>query len=131
MPKPIFRDRVEEIRKKFIEAQKTKARVSRRAKKRFRQLVGTRSVRLVIRESAAGRKYMLMTYRKVTSREVKRYKVAPYSFRYKRTRPGYRKLLFAYDFKDRHIKSFYVKNIRAVERTDSNFKPLWPVEIML
>jgi len=119
-------------RRDFIEKQKTKSRVQRRGKRRFRELVGLRSIRLVIRESAAGRKYMMITYKKTTTGKIKKYKVAPYSFRYKRPKSGgHRKMLFAFDIKDQHIKGFYVRNIRGVERTDSSFRPKWTVEIRL
>jgi len=120
-------------REEFIKYQKSKARVQRRGKKRFRDLVGRRSISLVIRESAAGRKYMHIRYKKVTTSEVKRYKVAPYSYRYKRQKKTGRrkKMLFAFDFKDRHIKGFYLSNIQRVQRTDSNFTPKWEIEITL
>jgi len=120
-------------REEFIKLQKSKARVQRRGKKRFKQLVGKRSISLVIRESAAGRKYMIIKYKKVTTNETKKYKVAPYSYRWKRSRKtGTRKkMLFAYDFKDRHIKGFYISNLKAVERTNSNFTPKWKIEITL
>jgi predicted DNA-binding transcriptional regulator YafY len=116
---------------KFVKKQKSKARKSRKNKKKFKEMVGIRSKRLVIRESAAGRKYMNLKYKKITTGEIKTYKVAPYSFRFRKRPTGQRyKALYAYDFKDKHIKSFYIKQIKSVSRTNSSFKPRWKIEII-
>jgi len=55
--------------------------------------------------------------------------VAPYSYRYKRLKVGMRKMMYAYDMKDRHIKGFAMSNIRNVAITDRKFRPIWRVEI--
>lgn len=118
-------------RKEFIKQQKEKSRKSRRGKVKYRNLIGRRSINLVIRESAAGEKYMVIKYRKQTTNETKTYKIAPYSFRYKMSKKTNtrKKVLMGYDFKERHIKSFYISNIKSIKRTDSRFTPKWPVEI--
>lgn len=115
----------------FVKKQKAKARKSRKTKKKFRDLVSKRSISLVIRESAAGRKYMNIRYKKATTGETKEYKVAPYSFRYMRDkRTGRRrKALYAYDASSKHIKAYYMGNIKSVQRTNGTFQPKWPVEI--
>lgn len=128
LPIPDFSTR---MKQDFVKKQKDKARVSRKGKQKFKDLYGKRSIDFVIRESAASLKYMVIRYKKATTGETKIYKVAPYSFRYLRAKKTgrIRKALYAYDFKDKHIKAFYVMNIRSIQRTNSNFKPKWSVEI--
>lgn len=115
----------------FVKQQKEKSRISRKKKKKFKELTGVQSRRIVIRESAAGRKYVLIKYKKVNTGKTKTYMVAPYSYRFRRRPTGQLlKALYAFDFNDKHIKSFYLVNILSVSRTNSNFKPRWPVEII-
>jgi predicted DNA-binding transcriptional regulator YafY len=53
------------------------------------------------------------------------YYVAPYSFRNK---PG-GEVLFAYDFIDGHIKSFFKDRVTGVHVTKNRFVPKWDVEV--
>lgn len=133
MPRDVFEMDVQPpvSREEFIKEQKAKARVSRKKGKKFVELTSKRSKNLVIRESAQTTKYMIIRYKKATTGEVKKYKVAPYSFRYMRdAKTGRRrKVLYAYDQDAKHIKAFYLDNIKGVERTESSFKPKWEVEI--
>ena len=73
-------------------------------------------------------KQVMIIYKKETTGEVKRYRVAPYSYRYRRLKVGIRKMFFAYDMSDKHIKGFVLKNIRTVEILSRKFRPKWPVE---
>jgi hypothetical protein len=120
------------LRDAFIAEQEAKA--PKRLPKRIdRDLKGTfyaiRNKRLAIQEAALRRVQVVIKYRKATSGEVKKYIVAPYSYRYRRLKAGRRKMLFAYDMKERHIKGFVVRNIRNVSITDRRFQPKWPIEI--
>ena len=119
-------------REEFI--RKEEERAPRRRPARTREpITGTlraiRNKRVAIREAALRLTQIVMTYRKTTTNETKKYIVAPYSYRYRRTRAGIRKMFFAYDMKDRHIKGFVVRNIRNIVLTDRKFRPKWPVEI--
>jgi predicted DNA-binding transcriptional regulator YafY len=117
----------------FIQQQEEKAprRLTRRVglKPKTGTLFAIRNKRLAIREAALRNAEIVITYRKTTTGETKKYIVAPYSYRYKRLKVGLRKMLFAYDMKDRHIKGFAIRNIRNVAITDRKFRPKWPVEI--
>ena len=121
------------IREGFIEQQEKKAprRRARRVgmKPKYGTLYALRNKRTAIREAALRKVQIILRYVKVTTGESKRYIVAPYSYRYRKLRAGRRKLLFAYDMEDRHIKGFVLKNIRKVALTDRKFRPKWPVEI--
>lgn len=131
-----FREVVEKGIKElaFIQEQEEKAprRRARRvgAKPKVGTLFAIRNKRVAIREAALRRRQVIITYVKTTTGEKKKYIVAPYSYRYRRLNVGLRKMLYAYDMKARHIKSFALRNIRNVAITDRKFprKP-WPVEI--
>lgn len=133
MPKT-FRKAVEEgiSREQFIEEQEEKA-PRRRPRKKNQPMRGTlwakRNKRMTIREAAERKAQVILTYKKITTGETKKYVVAPYSYRYRNTREGRRKMLFAYDMRDKHIKGFALRNIKNVALTDRKFKPKWPVEI--
>jgi len=120
-------------RLKFMQEQEMKA--PRRLPKRVGQkpLYGTmfalRNKNLTIREAALRGVQVILTYKKETTGETKRYVVAVYSYRYRRLKSGYRKMLFAYDMKEKHIKGFVLKNVRRVALTDRKYRPIWPVEI--
>ena len=88
-----------------------------------------RNKRLAVREAALRNVQVIITYRKVTTGETKKYVVAPYEWKYRRLKVGFRKMLYAYDMKDKHIKSFAWRNVRKVAITDRKFKPKWPVQI--
>jgi hypothetical protein len=118
----------------YVEKNEEKARRRRPARTRQRPIRGTlfakRNRRQAIKEGALRRVYIIITYTKITTNETKRYIVAPYSYRFRKLRVGYRKLLFAWDKDDKHIKGFVLRNIQRVALTDSRFKPRnnWPVE---
>jgi hypothetical protein len=117
----------------FISEQEEKA--PRRKPKRvgktpaYGTLYALRNTRMAIREGALRMVQIILTYRKETNGETKKYVVCPYSYRYRRLKKGLKKLLFAYDIEDKHIKGFIVGNIKKVALTDKRFKPRWPVEI--
>jgi len=92
-------------------------------------LFAMRNKRLAIREAALRLSEIVITYRKTTTGETKKYVVAPYEWKYRRLRVGLRKMLYAYDMRDKHIKSFAQRNIRNVAITDRKFRPKWPVRI--
>jgi len=124
---------LEGVREAFIEEQEKKApkRRPRRVgqKPAYGTLFALRNKRLAIREAALRKVQIVIRYVKTTTGESKRYVVAPYSYRYRRLRVGRRKMLFAYDMSDKHIKGFSLKNIRKVAITDRKFRPKWPIEI--
>lgn len=123
------------LRDVFIERQEAKAQKRRPRRVGYKPKYGTlfaqRNWRLAVKEAALRRVQIILTYKKITTGEVKKYVVAPYSYRYRRLRTGRRKLLFAYDMKDKHIKGFVTRNIRKVALTDRRFRPKngWPIEI--
>jgi predicted DNA-binding transcriptional regulator YafY len=92
-------------------------------------LYAIRNKRVSIREAALRNVQVIITYKKTTTGETKKYVVAPYSHRYRRLRVGLRKMLYAYDMKEKHIKSFALVNIRNVVITDRKFRPKWTVEL--
>jgi predicted DNA-binding transcriptional regulator YafY len=117
----------------FIADQEAKAHKRKPKRVGEKPKVGTlfamRNKRTAIREAALRKSQIIITYRKTTTGEVRKYIVAPYSYRYRRLKVGLRKMLFAYDMKEKHIKGFSFKNIRKVAITDRKFKPIWPIEI--
>lgn len=121
------------LRDKFIAEQEAKAQRRRPRRTGRRPAYGTlfalRNKRLTIQEAALRRVQVVITYRKITTGETKKYVVAPYSYRNNKTREGRRKMLFAYDMEAKHIKGFSLRNIRKVALTDRKFKPIWDVEI--
>ena len=92
-------------------------------------LYALRNTRMAIREAALRLVQVIITYRKETTGETKKYVVCTYSYRYRRLKSGLKKMLFAYDMQDKHIKGFVLGNIRKVALTDRKFRPRWPVEI--
>jgi hypothetical protein len=92
-------------------------------------LFAGRNKRLAIREASLRLVEIVITYHKTTTGETKKYVVAPYSYRYRRLKEGMRKMLFAYDMRDKHIKGFSINNIWNVALTDRKFRPQWRVEI--
>jgi len=88
-----------------------------------------RNKRLTIREAALRLVQCILTYTKTTTGETRIYVVAPYEMKYRRLRAGLRKVLYAYDMEDKHIKSFVLDAIRRVALTDRHFVPRWPVLI--
>jgi len=92
-------------------------------------LFALRNTRLAIREAALRHVQIVMTYTKTTDGTTNKYIVEPYSYRYRRLRAGLRKLLFAHDVEDGHIKGFVIGSIKKVALTDKRFRPRWLVEI--
>jgi len=79
-----------------------------------------------LKEAAKRKRKCIIRYKKRNKRAgAGEYLVAPYSFRNK---PG-GEVLFAYDFSDGHIKSFFRDNVTGVFMTDRRFVPKWGVEI--
>ena len=120
-------------RTKFLE-QMAKAAPVKKPKKKERTpatdtILKTRDIKIVIGKAATLLRQVQMRYQKVTTGETKDYRIAPYSYRYRRLKTGIRKLLFAYDMDDRHIKGFVLRNIRKTDMLTRKYKPRWPVEI--
>jgi predicted DNA-binding transcriptional regulator YafY len=120
------------VREVFIARQSAKA-VKRKPKRtgvklKRGTLFSVRNKRVTIQEGALRRVQIIIVYTKVTTGEQKRYVVCPYSYRYRKLRRGWRKMLFAWDVDDKHIKGFVLENIRNVALTDNKFKPKWEVE---
>lgn len=80
-----------------------------------------------LEDAATRRKKCLLRYKKQKKDGggTREYFIAPYSFRNK---PG-GEVLFAYDFADGHIKSFFRHQVTGVHVTDRTFRPKWDVEI--
>lgn len=83
----------------------------------------------IIRYAAINLFQILITYKKDTTGEIKKYRVAPYSYRIRKSNNRMKRMLFAYDMDDKHIKGFVKNNIKNVKVLDNRFKPKWPVEI--
>jgi len=117
----------------WMQAQEKKAPKRRTRRVGLKPKTGTlfaiRNKRVSIREAALRYSQIAITYTKTTTNETKKYVVAPYSYRYRRLKIGMRKMLYAYDMKDKHIKGFALRNIRNVVITDRKFRPKWPVEL--
>lgn len=121
-------------RTEFIKKQEAKAVRRKPIKTRPVKIRGTlyalRNKRLAIREGALRKRQIIISYVKTTTGELKKYIVAPMSWRYRKLKVGMRKMLYAQDVKERHVKSFALKNIRNVAITDRKFPVLqYPIEI--
>ena len=120
-------------RVEFISTQEEKA--PRRKPKRvgktpaYGTLYALRNTRMAIREGSLRTVQIILTYLKETTGETKKYIVCPYSYRYRRLKGGMKKMLYAYDVEDRHIKGFIIGNVKKVALTDRKFRTMWPVEI--
>jgi len=116
----------------FIAEQEGKAskRRARRTgeKPKYGTLFSKRNKRQAIRESALRNSQLIITYKKTTTGETNKYVVAPYSYRYRRLKVGRRKMLFAWDMKERRIKGFALSNIQKAAITDRKYRPKWKVE---
>jgi hypothetical protein len=93
-------------------------------------LFAIRNKRLTIREGALRLVQIVITYTKITTLETKKFIVCPYEWSYRRLKSSRKKMLWAYDMNDHHIKSFVQNNIKNVALTDRKFTPKWPVKIM-
>lgn len=88
-------------------------------------------IRMAIRKAAKDKKQIEIIYKKTTTGEVKTYKVAPYSYRFKKLKIGRRKMLFAYDMKEKTIKMFSIRNVRQVKVLFGQpYQPKWKIEII-
>ena len=134
---PSFREAIKRdiSRVKFVEEQ-AKKKVKRKPKKAPKTpkavkeiYLPARDVRALIMSAANQLKQIMIIYKKETTGEVKRYRVSPYSYRYRRLKTGVKKMFFAYDMTDKHIKGFVLKNIRTVEVLSKRYRPKWPVEL--
>ena len=94
----------------FIKAQVAKAprRKPKRVGKKpaYGTMYALRNTRLAIREACLRLVQVVLTYKKETTGETKMYICFPYSYRYRRLKSGLKKLLFAWDMDDNHIKGF-------------------------
>lgn len=133
MPRNIQEIIAEGVNREWVKEQEEKAPRRRPARTRMKPTRGTlfakRNKRLAIKEAALRRVQVILTYKKTTTGETKKYVVAPYSFRRRKLKVGWRKMLYAYDMKDKHIKSFAIRNIQKVAITDRKYRPKWPVEL--
>lgn len=136
MPKArSYREILEEGIKKidFIQQEETRAPKRRTRRVGLKPKTGTlfaiRNKRLAIREAALRRVQIVMTYKKITTGETKKYIVAPYEWKRRRLKMGSRKVLWAYDMEAKRIKSFVMNNVRNVALTNRRFRPKWPVKI--
>jgi len=139
------RDLLKKLRRKkhwadFVKTQREKAPKRRPTRvRRTDRMTGTlyaiRNKRMAIREGAVRRVSVVIVYKKITTNRIKKFEVIPLSWRYKRLKKGFRKVLYAIDKMDpkkgRQLKNFVLKNIRNVMLTDRKFKPdsRYPVEI--
>lgn len=120
-------------RLKFVDDTKAKGK-SKKPKKREKSpatdaTFKSKNLSLLIRHAAKGLFQIQMTYKKDTTGETKSYRVAPYSYRYRISKKVRKKMLFAYDMDDKHIKGFVMRNVLKVKILEKKFRPKWPVEI--
>ena len=118
-------------REQFIEKQKNKVvkKAPKKQKMEYPELISKRSVNLLIEDAATNLRLLDIRYKKTTTGETKNYTVAPYEFAYKMLKVGRRKILWGYDIKDKHIKTYAVRNILGAKRNNKHFKPKWEVKI--
>jgi len=93
-----------------------------------RKFVGRDSL-LMIRFAARRQLMCRIRYMRIQDSLTKYYVIEPYSFRYRMTRDGVRKMLFAYHNVHDRIHGFAVRNILEVRVLDRRFKPRWKVEL--
>lgn len=111
--------------------EKAQKRLPARSKDKPRTgtLFAIRNKRIAIREGALRKVQLIIKYSKISTGETKKYVVNPYSYRYRMTRQGRRKMLMAFDVENKHIKGFVLNNIKNVVITDRKFVPRWKIEI--
>jgi hypothetical protein len=117
---------------KFYEQQKAKMpnrKPVRTQKKHEGTMFAKRNKRLAIAEAGLRNVSIIMEYKKVTTGEKKKYLVNPYSWRTRKLKKGFKRVLFAEDKQDKkQIKMFVVENIGNVVITDQKYRPRWAVE---
>lgn len=79
-----------------------------------------RDFRLIIREGAIHKKQVLITYKKADGR-INEYTICPISYRFRRLRNGFKKVLFVIDSNDGQLKNFVYGNIKKVTLTDKPY----------
>lgn len=136
MPRDVLRIQKKEwsdfVKDVEAKAQKRKPVRTDRPEKATGTLWAIRNKRLTIREGALRLVAILVTYRKITTGEVKKYEVIPVSYRYRRLKIGYRKVLYCWDKNEgKQLKSFVLTNVMNVALTDRKFRPdpAYPIEI--
>ena len=117
------------IREQYKKAPRRKPTRAKASKGKRGTLFARRNKNLAIREAALRKSQIVITYKKTTTGETKEYVVAAYEFAFKRLKVGSRKILWAYDMKDKRIKNFATRNIVRVAITDRKFTPKWPIKI--
>jgi len=126
-------DRAKRVR--FLELMKQKQQkkqIKKAPKKKrvsYKELRSRRSIRLVIREAAENLNLIQIRYKKLTTGRIRVITIEPYELTYRILKIGRRKVLFGYDVKDGHIKTFALMNIRTVKRIPKRFSPRWPIKI--
>ena len=89
-----------------------------------------RNNRLSIREAALRSCTCVILYKKVTTDEINKYEVIPIEWKYKKTKRGMRKVLYAADYRDqKRIKMFVGRNIFRAAPTNRRVKSLYPILI--
>ena len=89
-----------------------------------------RNKRVTIMEGAMRRVSIIIDYTKVTDGSRKKYLLNSYSYRYRKLKKGWRKVLFAEDRNEgNQIKMFVLQNIGNVVLTDKKYRPTWEIEI--
>lgn len=112
----------------FINKNKNKS--TKKPMKPKPDLKATRDYRLIIRQGAIDRKQVIISYKKITTGEVKRYTICPMSYRYRRLKKGMRKVLFAMDVSEKQLKMFVINSIRQAIPTKKNYIRIsFPIEI--
>jgi predicted DNA-binding transcriptional regulator YafY len=133
---PSFAEAIKrDIDKIRFAAEQVKAAPKKKAKKvkspATDMALKSKNVNVLLRKAAVDLKQVQMKYKKDTTGEVKSYRVAPYSYRFRMSNKRRKRMLFAYDMDDKHIKGFVMRNILKVEILEKKFKPKWPVEIAM
>ena len=133
---PSFAEAIKkDIDKIMFAAEQVKKAPKKKAKKQKSpatdMALKSKNVNVLLRHAAINLKQVQMTYKKDTTNEVKSYKVAPYSYRFRTSNKRKKRMLFAYDMDDKHIKGFVMRNILKVEVLEKKFRPKWPVEIAM
>lgn len=90
---------------------------------------GKRNVVAVVRWAASRNFKVQIRYMRLQDGIVKNYRVEPYSFRYRKTRDGVRKMLFAHHGVHRRIHGFVLSNILSIKVLNEKYRPRWKVEL--
>jgi len=93
------------------------------------QKFGKRQAMIIVRFAAERRFRVRIRYTRIQDGVTKMYVLEPYSFRYRRTREGLRKMLFAYHPLHGRIHNFAVRYISQAEVMERPFRPRWRVEL--